>query len=89
MVHISEFYLNKSKYLKSKIKNLLDNFTPRLYFFPLRLSGTGYKCIAPKRFNRQFLFLRVGFAASELLYKMPNNNIKMRAKKQKIVLFWI
>lgn len=80
-------YLGKSRYLKAKIKNLLESFQSKLYFFSLRLSGTGYKCITPRRFRRRVLFLRVGFAASELLYKLPINNVKIRAKKQKIVLF--
>jgi hypothetical protein len=53
----------------------------------LRLVGTGYKSIVPKKFSFKFLYLRVGFAASELLYALKSPLVKMRARKQKILLF--
>lgn len=52
----------------------------------LRLVGTGYKCIIPKRSSFKLLYLRVGFAAAELLYNTcDENRVKLRAKKQKIL----
>lgn len=53
----------------------------------LKLVGTGYKCIIPKRTSFKFLYLRVGFAAAELLYDSTNENrVKLRARRQKILL---
>jgi len=58
-----------------------------LYILPLRLNGVGFRCIAPKRYNYKFLRLRVGFAAAEIMYNLKTENIRLRAKKQKLVLY--
>jgi hypothetical protein len=53
----------------------------------LKLVGTGYKCIVPKRMGFKFLYLRVGFAAAELLYNSAyEKRVKLRARRQKILL---
>lgn len=80
----------KSRVIKAKVFQIFkkQEELQTLAVSTLKLMGTGYKCIAPKKFNRKELFLRVGFAASELKYSLLRRTLKMRAKKQKIVLFW-
>lgn len=77
--------------VRSNLRQILrkEEELKKLNVLLLKLVGTGYKSITPKRLNRRSLFLRVGFAASELKYSLKNINIRFRARKQKIALFWI
>jgi hypothetical protein len=86
-----ENFYRKSKNLRSQLSQIFKQVeqTNHLNLYVLKLVGTGYKAITPKKFFRRVLFLRVGFAASELKYSLFNSNLRMRARKQKIVLFWV
>jgi len=52
----------------------------------LRVVGTGYKSNVARRKCFKVLSLRVGFSAAEIMYKLPDKKLRMRAKKQKIIL---
>lgn len=85
------YFVRNQRLLRSKLKQIISKQERlnNLSLLLLKIVGTGYKSIVPKKFNRRVLFLRVGFAASELKYSLLNPNIKIRARKQKIALFWI
>jgi len=82
-------FFSSRRLLYSQLLKIMKKYedAKQLKLVLLKLVGTGYKALTPRKFNRRSLFLRVGFAASELKYSLVNPNIKIRARKQKIVLF--
>jgi len=77
------------KSLRKEIKRIFRTYFSMnyLYIFPLKLQGVGFRCIAPKRYEHKYLRLRIGFAASEIAYVLNSTNVRLRAKKQKLVLY--
>ncbi len=80
--------LKKKKFILQELNRIFLNHKQlcNFYVYRLRLVGSGYKSITPKKFLYKKLFLRVGYAIRDLRYTLNNAQLRMRAKKQKIIL---
>lgn len=81
------YYIPNLALLKPFLKGLSKKVdgVMRLSYITLQLVGIGYKAFTPRKLSFSTLILKLGFGGTSLAFKLPNN-IRLRARKQKLLL---
>jgi hypothetical protein len=70
---------NSKKQMIKFIKRLFAVYKNQFLIKTLKIVGTGFKCVVPKRSNYNKLLLRVGFAGAELAYTNITSLLKNKS----------